>query len=126
MSAELYLCRASCDEILLPPRTIGILSRRLFRSEILYRPCSVLNRRLFIAKHLLETKPAPALPPGFYLFSAEMQILKFNSRYFAPNLSAKFYLPRCRIPIFYPKPRRLAQNSRDKIYAAFRLCAISF
>lgn len=33
------------------------------------------NRRLFITKHLLKTKPAAALPPGFYLFSAEPQIL---------------------------------------------------
>jgi len=58
----------------------------LFRSEILCRPCSVLNRRSFIAKRLLKTKPAAALPPCFYL-AAEPQILKFNPRYFAPNFA---------------------------------------
>lgn len=53
-----------------PPRTIGILSRRLFRSEI-YFARARFNRRLFIAKRLLEIKLVAIIPPGFYLFSTE-------------------------------------------------------
>ncbi|WP_298081741.1 hypothetical protein [uncultured Campylobacter sp.] len=99
-----------------------------FVAKFYHYPQSALNRRSFISKRLLETKPAAAIPPCFYFVSTtacEPQILKFNPRCFAPNF-AKILLATLQNPIFYPKPRLLAQNSRDKIYAAFRLCTTSF
>lgn len=48
------------------------------------------DHRLFIAKRLLKTRPTPALLPSFYLVSSEPQILKFNSRCFAPKFRQNF------------------------------------
>ena len=69
MSAELYLRCASFGEILPPPA---------FRGEISPpRTIGILSRRLFIAKRPLAAKPAAAIPPCFYL-AAEQQILNLT------------------------------------------------
>lgn len=61
----------------------------MFRSEILL-PSALGSAARLLQNDLLETKPAAALPPCFYLFSAEMQILKFNPRCFVPKFRRNF------------------------------------
>jgi len=73
---------------------------------------------LFIAKRLLKTKPA-ALLPGFYLAAAEPQILKFSPRCFAAKFRRNFTRHAAKFRSFIQSLRLLAQNPRDKFYAAF-------
>ena len=52
--------------------------------------------------------------------SAEMRVnFKISPALLCSKISPKFYSPRCKIRSFIQNCRRLAQNSRDKIYAAF-------
>lgn len=78
------------------------------------------DRRSFITKRLLKTKPAAALPPGFYLFSAEPQILKFSLLCFALKFRRNFTRRAENSDLLSNQSRcRLAQNSCDKFCATF-------
>ena len=77
------------------------------------------NHRSFIAKRLLKTKPDPALPPSFYLVAVVPQILKFHPRCFAAKFRRNFTRRAAEFRSFIQSRRLLAQNPRDKIYAAF-------
>jgi len=65
----------------------------LFRSEFYRRPQSVLNHRSFIAKRSARNKARYRYTALLYLVVAtahEPQILKFNSRCFAPKFRQNF------------------------------------
>ena len=136
MSAELYLRRAfwrnftysrlSLHSADFSYRVLWAKFYRRLQSAFNRAACFVanftavharFNRRSFIAKRLLETKPVTRYAALLVLVS-EPQILNLT-RAALCQISPKFYSPRCRIRSFIQSPRKLAQNPRDKFYAAF-------
>ena len=82
------------------------------------RPHSVQSPFVY-RKTPAQNKARSRSTAGFYLFSAEPQILKFSPLCFAPKFRRNFTRRAAEFRSFIQSCRLLAQNSRDKIYAAF-------